>query len=63
VAKEDHEDEDPRNFQVPETKGEHAVEGSEIEYIVYAKFLKTNKVNIDMKDKPKFKNIRDYCNE
>jgi hypothetical protein len=35
VVGEDQEDEDPRNFQVPETKGECTVEGLELESVMY----------------------------
>jgi hypothetical protein len=37
VVEEDQEDEDPRNLQIPETEGEHAVEGPQLESMVYAK--------------------------
>jgi hypothetical protein len=40
------ENKDPRNLQIPETEGECAVEGPEIESVVYVKSLKTHKVNI-----------------
>jgi hypothetical protein len=63
VVGEDQEDEDPRNLQVPETEGEHTVEGPELESVEYAKSLKTHKVNIGTKDNPKFTNIGDYWNE
>jgi hypothetical protein len=33
VAKEEHDEEDPRNVQVPETEGEQAVEGPELESV------------------------------
>jgi hypothetical protein len=41
VAKEEQDEEDPRNIQVPETEGERAVEGPELESVVYAQPLKT----------------------
>jgi hypothetical protein len=40
IVGEDQEDEDPRNLQVPETKGEHVVEGPKLESTKYAKPLK-----------------------
>jgi hypothetical protein len=36
VEKEEQDDEDPRNVKVPETEGEHIIEGPELEYFVYA---------------------------
>jgi hypothetical protein len=63
VAKEEQDEEDPRNIQVPETEGEHAVEGPELESIVYAQPLKTRKVNIGTKENPKFVQIGDYWND
>jgi hypothetical protein len=33
VVEEDQEDEDPRNVQIPETEGERAVEGPELELL------------------------------
>jgi hypothetical protein len=41
VVEEDQEDEDPRNLQIPETEGECAVEGPELESTIYAKPLRT----------------------
>jgi hypothetical protein len=49
VTREEQDEEDPRNIQVPKTEGEHIVEGSELEYVVYAQPLKTRKVNIGTK--------------
>jgi hypothetical protein len=63
VIGEDQEDEDLRNLQIPKTEGEHTVEGPELESVVYAKPLRTCKVNIGIEDKPKFVNIGDYWNE
>ena len=60
VIGEDQDDEDPRNLQVPKPEGEYAVEVIEIEYNVYVKPMRTHKVNIVTKDKPKFVNIGDY---
>jgi hypothetical protein len=60
VAEEDQENEDPKNLQIPETEGEHAVERPELESMIYANPLITRKVNIGTKDMPKFFNIGDY---
>jgi hypothetical protein len=54
VAKEDHDEEDPRNIQIPETKGNYTVEGPKLDYVVYAKPLRTRRVNIGTKENPKF---------
>lgn len=35
VSKEEHDEEDPRNVQVPETEGERTVEGLELESATY----------------------------
>jgi hypothetical protein len=48
---------------VIETKGDRVVEGPELEFVMYENPLKTRKVNIGMKDNPKFTNIGDYWNE
>jgi hypothetical protein len=40
VAREDQEEEDPRNVKVPKTEGEHAIEGPKLEYFVYVKPLR-----------------------
>jgi hypothetical protein len=41
VVKEEHDEEDPRNVKVPETEGEHAVEGPELESVAYTQPIKT----------------------
>jgi hypothetical protein len=63
VTEEYQEEKDPRNVQVPETKGEHDIVGIELESNTYAKPLRVCKLNIDMKEKPKFGNIGDYWND
>ena len=35
VAKEEHDEEDPINVQVPETQGDQAIEGSKIKSVAY----------------------------
>jgi len=60
VAQEYQEDEDPRNFHIPGIEGECVVEGPELESIIYAKPLRTWKVNIGTEDRPMFSNIGDY---
>jgi hypothetical protein len=57
---EDQEDEHPRNLQIPEMEGEHAVDSPKFESVFYSKPLRTHKVNIGIEDKPKFVNIEDY---
>jgi hypothetical protein len=63
VAKEENDEEDPRNVQVPETEGECAVEGIELESSTYTQPIKTHKVNIRMKKNPKFAQIGDYWSD
>ena len=46
VAKEEQDEEDPRNIKVPETKGEHVVEGPELESVAYAQPLNTLNLNV-----------------
>jgi hypothetical protein len=60
IVEKDQEYEDPRNFKIPEIKGENIVEGPQLETTVYAKPLKTRKVNIGIEDKPNFVNIGYY---
>jgi hypothetical protein len=48
VAKEEYDEEDPRNVQIPETEGELVVEGPEIESATYRQPIKTWKLNIGM---------------
>jgi hypothetical protein len=60
VAKEEQDDEDPRNIQVLETEGERVVEGPELESFLYAQPLKTEKVNIGINENPRFLQIGDY---
>jgi hypothetical protein len=63
VAKEEHDEEDPRNMQVPETEGEQAVEGLELESAAYRQTIKTRKVNIGMRENLKFTQIGDYWSD
>jgi hypothetical protein len=57
IEEDKEEDEDPRNVQIPKTKGEHEIEGPKLESVVYEKPLRTRKVNICIEYKPKFVNI------
>jgi hypothetical protein len=41
MAKEEHDEEDPRNIQVNEKEGERAVEGPNIEFVAYSQPVKT----------------------
>jgi hypothetical protein len=54
---EDQEEEDSRNVKVPDTEGECKVVGLELKFDAYVKPLRVHKVNICMKEKPKFMNI------
>jgi hypothetical protein len=54
VAKEEQDEEYPRNVQVPETKGERVVEGPKIESTAYTRPIKMQKVNIRTIENPKF---------
>jgi hypothetical protein len=49
VTKEDEEEEDPRNVQVLETKGERDIVGSKLESDAYVNPLRMHKVNIGTK--------------
>jgi hypothetical protein len=63
VTKEEYEEEDPRNVQIPETEGTHAVEGPELASVAYTQPIKTKKVNIGTTKNPKFAQIGDYWND
>jgi hypothetical protein len=63
VDGEGQEEKELRNLQVLETEGECKVEGPDLEYVIYANPLKTHKVNIGIKDNPKFTKIGYYSNE
>jgi hypothetical protein len=60
VYKEEHDEEDIRNVQVPKTEGEKIVQGPNIESIAYTQPIKTRKVNIGTIENPKFAQIGDY---
>jgi hypothetical protein len=59
-SKEDQDEEDLRNIEIPETKGERVVEGPDIGSIAYSQPLRMHKVNIGTKENPKFAHIGDY---
>jgi hypothetical protein len=63
VAKEEHDEEDPRNVKVPEIEGEQEVEGPELESIAYTQPIKTQKVNNGTIKTPNFTQIRDYWSD
>jgi hypothetical protein len=63
IAKEEQDEEDPRKVQVPETKGERAVEGPKLESFTYTQPIKTWKVNIGTTKNPKFVQIGDYWSD
>jgi len=63
VAKEDYEEEDLRNVQVPETQVEQAIEGTKLESTAYTEPIKTRKVNIETTENPKFVQIGYYWND
>ena len=50
-------------MQVPDTEGERDVVGPELESNAYVNPLRVIKVNIGMKERPKFTNIGDYWND
>jgi len=57
------EDKDKKNVQITETKGEHAIEVPQHEYVMYAKPLRMHRVNIGTSDNLMFANIGDYWND
>jgi hypothetical protein len=63
VTKEEHEEEDPGNVQIPETEGARAVEWLELAYAAYTQPIKIKKVNIGILENPKFVQICDYWND
>jgi hypothetical protein len=54
VAKEEHDEENPKNVQIHEIEGGQAVERIELESTTYIQFIKTRKVNIGTTQNPKF---------
>jgi hypothetical protein len=63
VMKEEYEDEDPRNIQVPEIEGTCIVEGPELSSITYTQPITTKKVNIGTMKNPTFSQIGYYWND
>ena len=57
------EDENPRNINIPETKGHHEVEGLQIENPDITMPLKTKKVNLGIEVELKFPKIGDYWDD
>jgi hypothetical protein len=54
VAKEEHDEEDTINVQVPNIEGERAAEGPKLESVAYTQSIKKHKVNIGMIEKLNF---------
>jgi hypothetical protein len=54
VAKEEQDEEDLRNIQLTETKGEHTVEGSKLEFVCICTTTKDTKDKYSNKRKSKF---------
>ena len=54
------EDEDPRNVNIPESKGSREVEGPKLEVPEITKNVKLKKVNIGIEADPKIASIGDY---
>ena len=59
----DEEDEDPRNIDIPKTKGQCEVQGPQIKNPDITVSVKTKQVNIGTGAKPKFTNIGDYWDD
>jgi hypothetical protein len=57
------EDDDPRNVNISETKGQRDIEGSGIELPFLGKPIKINKVNIGREQAPKLSNGGDYWDD
>jgi hypothetical protein len=60
VAKEEQDENDPRNVQVPETEGEQEDEGPYLDSSTYTQPIKKWKVNIGATENPKFPQIGYY---
>jgi NADH:ubiquinone oxidoreductase subunit D len=63
VAKEEHDEDDPRNVQIPKTEGERVVEEPKLEFVAYIHSIKTQKLNIGTVENPKFAQIGDYWSD
>jgi hypothetical protein len=63
VQEEASDEDDPRDIQIEEAKGEREVEGPPIESKVIAAPIKVKKVNIGTIEHPKMANIVDYWDE
>ena len=57
------EDDDPRNINIPESKGSHAVVGPTLECPKIIEKLKIKKVNIGTKETPKIASTRNYWDD
>jgi len=54
------EDEDPRNINIPETKGQREVEGLQVENLDITALLETRQLNIGIEVELKLANFDDY---
>jgi hypothetical protein len=57
------EDDDPRNVNISETKGQRDIKGPEIELPFVGKPIKIKKVNIGTEQTPKLENVGDYWDD
>ena len=57
------EDDDPRNINIPESKGHCEAHGPAVESLEVTQPLKTRKVNIGSEEMPKYATIGDYWDE
>jgi hypothetical protein len=63
VQEEAPDEDDPRDIQIEEVKGEREVEGPPLESDVISALIKVNKVNNGTVENPKMANIGDYWDE
>jgi hypothetical protein len=57
------EDDDPRNVNIAETKGQRDVEGPGVELPFIGQPIKIKKVNIGTEQAPKLTNVGDYWDD
>lgn len=62
MVEEGDDDEDPQDINIPNFEGERQVNGLELDFSTmdYTNPIKTCKLNIDIKENPKFIVIEDY---
>jgi hypothetical protein len=56
------EEKDTRNVKIPKMEGEHIVEGTNLELVIYANPMRMHKLNIGTEDNIKFTNIGNHWN-